>query len=181
MKNILLYCSAFVLLFSQSCSGPKDSNDETQIIKALGDRNYGGIFRLNESEYIKNLFPHNITDAYSYRVASQVYEGLFKFDDESLQVIPCLAESYTVDESGTLYTIKIKENVFFHDDPCFPDGKGRELTSADVSYCFTKLCTQNINNQLFTSIFKNILKGADRYYNATENEQVPGKNLFYSW
>lgn len=175
MKKILLYCSAFVWLLFQSCNGPKDTEVvETPIVKAAGDRNYGGIFRLNESEYIKNLFPHNITDAYSYRVASQVYEGLFKFDDESLQVIPCLAESYTIDESGTLYTIKIKKNVFFHDDPCFPDGKGRELTAEDVGYCFTRLCTQNINNQLFTSIFKNILKGADRYYNATRNEQVPG-------
>ena len=26
----------------------------------------------------------------------------------------------------------LKKNIHFHDDPCFPDGKGRELTADDV-------------------------------------------------
>ena len=80
-----------------------------KLTKAKGDRYYGGVFRLNESEYLKNLFPHNITDAYSFRIACQIYEGLFKFDDETLKVIPALAESFGMDESGKIYTIKIKE------------------------------------------------------------------------
>ena len=174
MKNLysLLATSILVLIFS--CSSPDRTEDSSmKLTKARGDRFYGGVFRLNESEYLKNLFPHNITDAYSYRIACQIYEGLFKFDDETLKVIPALAENYGLDESGKIYTIKLKEGVYFHDDPCFENGVGREVTAEDVKYCFTRLCTQNINNQLFSSIFKNILEGANKYYNATQNGNIP--------
>jgi len=169
---LLLPTSIFILLFS--CSSPDKPDDGSEsLIKAKGDRYYGGVFRLNESEYLKNLFPHNITDAYSYRIACQIYEGLFKFDDETLQVIPALAESYEINQAGSVYTIKLKEGIYFHDDPCFEDSKGREVTAEDVKYCFTRLCTQNINNQLFSSIFKDILKGANEYYMATQDGQMP--------
>ncbi len=174
MKNLFSWLSASIFLLILSCSTPDQSEDSSlRLTKAKGDRYYGGVFRLNESEYLKNLFPHNITDAYSFRIACQIYEGLFKFDDETLKVIPALAESFGLDESGKIYTIKIKEGVFFHDDPCFADGIGREVTAEDVKYCFTRLCTQNINNQLFSSIFKDILEGANRYYNATQNGKIP--------
>jgi peptide/nickel transport system substrate-binding protein len=161
-----------VLVFS--CSSPDQTEDSSlRLKKAKGDRYYGGVFRLNESEYLKNLFPHNITDAYSYRIACQIYEGLFKFDDETLKVIPALAENFELDESSRIYTIKLKDGIYFHDDPCFTDGLGREVTAEDVKYCFTRLCTQNINNQLFSSIFKDVLEGANRYYEATRNGAIP--------
>ena len=174
MKSLIPSLSTAFLLLFFSCSSPdKPQDDREALVKASGDRYYGGVFRLNESEYLKNLFPHNITDAYSYRIACQIYEGLFKFDDETLKVIPALAESFGVDESGTSYTIKLKEGVYFHDDPCFENGKGREVTAEDIKYCFTRLCTQNLNNQLFSSIFKDILKGANAYYNATAEGHIP--------
>ncbi len=174
MKNLYSLLSASILVLIFSCSSPDQSEDSSlRLKKAKGDRYYGGVFRLNESEYLKNLFPHNITDAYSYRIACQIYEGLFKFDDETLKVIPALAEYFDLDESSKIYTIKLKEGVYFHDDPCFTDGTGREVTAEDVKYCFTRLCTQNINNQLFSSIFKDVLQGANRYYQATRNGAIP--------
>ncbi|MGD9329545.1 MAG: ABC transporter substrate-binding protein, partial [Cyclobacteriaceae bacterium] len=174
MKNLYSLLSASILVLIFSCSSPDQTEDSSlRLKKAKGDRYYGGVFRLNESEYLKNLFPHNITDAYSYRIACQIYEGLFKFDDETLKVIPALAEYFDLDESSKIYTIKLKEGVYFHDDPCFTDGTGREVTAEDVKYCFTRLCTQNINNQLFSSIFKDVLEGANRYYQATRNGAIP--------
>ncbi|MCK5104109.1 MAG: ABC transporter substrate-binding protein, partial [Cyclobacteriaceae bacterium] len=143
-----------------------------RLIQAEGGKFFGGVFRINESEYIKNLFPHNITDAYSYRVASQIYEGLFTFDPETLQVTKGLVEDYQVDETGKIYTIQLKKGIFFHDNPCFVGGKGREMTANDVKYCFTKLCSKNINNQNF-SIFQGILKGADEYYAASTGNKTP--------
>lgn len=156
-----------------SCGGNKNTQDTIGGLKqAEGGRFIGGVFRINESEYIKNLFPHNITDAYSYRVASQIYEGLFKFNAETLEVTKGLAENYELDETGTKYTIQLKKGVFFHDNPCFPDGKGREMKANDVAYCFTKLCTKSLNNQNF-SIFQGILKGADAYYEASTGNVKP--------
>ena len=163
--------------FMVGCGSDHKEKSETGTLRpAKGGRFYGGVMKINESEYIKNLFPHNITDAYSYRVASQIYEGLFKFDDETLQVVKGLVDKYDVDESGTLYTFHLIHGVHFHDDPCFPEGKGRELTANDVKYCFTKLNTKSINNQNF-SIFQGIIKGASKYYAATEKNQNPGFDL----
>ena len=175
MKKKIIYY--IILILSLTSCGVKTNKDNLllSLRKGKGERYYGGVFRLNESEYIKNLFPLSITDAYSYRVASQIYEGLFKFDDGTLKVIPCLADSFNIDSTRMIYTIYLKRGVFFHDDPCFPDGKGRELTSADIEYCFTRICTQDINNQAFSSIFKGILLGADSYYDLSAKGRVEGR------
>src|SRR5210317_722742 len=131
----------FLLIFLLIACGGNDSADDSKegLIQAKGDRYYGGVFRINESEYIKNLFPHNITDAYSYRVASQIYEGLFRFDPETLEVTNGLVESFEVNDSGTKYTFQLKKGVYFHDNPCFPGGKGREFKATDVQYSFKRL------------------------------------------
>src|SRR5690606_26550827 len=87
-----------------------------------------------------------------------------------------IRESDTTDATITVYTFVIRKGVFFHDDPCFPNGKGRELTAHDIKYCFSKLCTPDINNQGF-SMFKDILKGANEYFQASEGGAVPQKEL----
>jgi peptide/nickel transport system substrate-binding protein len=169
MKTLRSYIILFVSIsLFVACGGKKEEskNPSDILTEAKGGRYYGGVFRLNESEYIKNLFPLSIIDAYSYRVASQVYEGLFKFHQDSLTIIPGLAESYTVDSSGTVYTFKLRKGVFFHDSDCFEGGKGREMTAEDVKYCFTLVCSQNASNQSF-NLFDGILKGANEYFTAS--------------
>ncbi|MCS7005749.1 MAG: ABC transporter substrate-binding protein [Cytophagales bacterium] len=164
--HILIWSTILICILS--CDSSKESTSDNQgLIEAKGGRYYGGVFRLNESEYIKNLFPLSIIDAYSYRVASQIYEGLFKFTQDSLKVVPALVESYTVDDATrTVYTFKLKKGVYFHDDDCFPGGKGREMTANDVKYCFTLVCTQDRNNQSF-NLFDGIVKGANEYFTAS--------------
>ncbi len=171
-SKIIFSVIAFGILFSCGGNQTQEESDEGGLKEAKGNKFYGGVFRINESEYIKNLFPHNITDAYSYRVASQIYEGLFKFSPETLEVTKGLVDSYQVDDSGTIYTFTLKKGVFFHDDPCFSGGTGRELKADDIKYCFTRLCTKDINNQNF-SIFQGTLKGADAYYKATQDGNTP--------
>ena len=176
MKNTLAFVLVALLLGGGACSSSSQESLGGSANAALregsGGRYYGGIFRINESEYIKNLFPPAITDVYSYRIASQVYEGLFKFNDLDLTIANGLAESYTLDSTGTVYTITLRDNVFFHDDPCFPGGKGRQLTAQDVAFCFTQLCTQSALNQNF-SVFSGLIKGADTYYKATASGKTP--------
>lgn len=176
MRNLIICKLLIISLFFASCGG-EQPDQLTQLRSANGGRYYGGVFRLNESEYIKNLFPHNIVDVYSYRVASQIYEGLFKFDQSaSLKVIPALAESYTLDSTFTVYTVKLRKGVLFHDDACFSGSKGRELKASDIKYCFTRLCTQDRNNRAF-DIFDNVIKGSRLYYNATIGGKTPNFEL----
>jgi oligopeptide transport system substrate-binding protein len=169
---IILLCAGMSLY---SCTTPKEgeSTDQEALRETKGGKYYGGLFKVNESDYFKNLFPHNIRDAISYRIATQVYEGLVKFDPKDLTLVPSLAESWTEDSNKMVYTFKIRKGVKFHDDECFEGGKGRELTAEDVKYCFTLLCTEHINNQGFSAVFKNILKGADKYYAASVGGKKP--------
>jgi oligopeptide transport system substrate-binding protein len=167
----LLFISTIAFLLSCS-KNDKDNGSDNQPLEAKGGRFYGGVLRLNETEYIKSLYPPSITDAFSFRVASQIYEGLFKFDQANLSLKKCLVEDYNVDATGTVYTFKLRHGVFFHDDPCFTGGKGREMNAHDVKYCFEQLCTQNINNQGFV-VFKGILKGADKFHAAAVNGKTP--------
>lgn len=177
MKRVLsLLLVAGLIASLSSCKKNPKGEDDNNLRKANGGRYYGGVFKINESEYIKTLFPHNIIDVVSQRVASQIYEGLFKFDPSDLSIKKSLIEDYTIDSSGTIYTFKLKKGVLFHNDPCFTGGKGRQLTSADVKFCFTLLCTQQANNQGF-SVFKDILKGANDYYAASAGGKVPSKEL----
>jgi oligopeptide transport system substrate-binding protein len=175
MKQLLIILSLGTILLG--CGSDTDSKlEEKPLIEGQGGRYTGGFFVVNEPEYIKNLFPHSIIDAPSYRVAAQVYEGLMKFSQDSLYLIKGLAESYEVDAAQTTYTFHLKKGVLFHDNECFANGKGRELTAEDVKYCFTLLSTPSSNNQGF-SMFQDILKGASEYYNSAKEGNKPGTDI----
>lgn len=164
MRKLLL--ALVVGLVLNGCKSSSNDGPSAESLKELpGNKYAGGILYLNEPEFIKNLFPHNIIDAPSYRVATQVYEGLLKFGMDSLNLLPGLAESYTVNETGTIYVFKLRKNVKFHDNACFADGKGREFKASDVEYCFKQLCTPNANNQGFF-VMQDIVKGANEFYAA---------------
>jgi len=56
-------------------------------------------------------------------IAAHVFEPLFAMDDK-YEPTPVLAESYEVNDDGSVYTIKLREGVKFHN--------GKEMTSEDV-------------------------------------------------
>ncbi len=155
-----------------SCGGDSDPSSSSTLTAVEGGRWRGGVFKLNEPEFIKTLFPPNIIDAYSYRVAAQIYEGLFKFDQSDLSVKPALCEKYEVDASNTVYTFTLRQKVFFHDNPAFPDGVGREMKAADVAYCFSRLCNGKDVYQ-GSVVFLDVVKGARDYFNATRAGEKP--------
>ncbi len=127
---------------------------------------YGGVFHVNEVQNFRDLFPHNVREVTSQRIANQVYEGLVEFDQKSLKVRPAIAKDWEVNDNATEFTFHLRKGVKFHDDPVFKDGEGREVTARDFKYCFTRLCTDRARNQLFW-LFKGKVQGADAYYAST--------------
>lgn len=160
------YLSIIILL--TACQNQKK---EFVFTEAKGGRFYGGTFRYNEEEYLKSLYPLNVTEVTAHRIAEQIYEGLVKFDDSTLAVLPCLAKSWDISADGMKYTFHLRNNVFFHNDDCFENNIGRKVTAHDFKYCFDRLCYNNpAENQGFW-IFKDIVHGANEYYAKTETNK----------
>ncbi|MBL4752131.1 MAG: ABC transporter substrate-binding protein [Flavobacteriales bacterium] len=146
-----------------SCDQGTDPNREKP---GKGPITLGGVFRMNEVEDFRNLYPHDVTEVVSHRITNQIYEGLLKYSQKDLEIIPSIAESWEVNEDATKFTFHLRKGVKYHDDPCFDGGKGREVTAEDFKKCYTLLCTSAPQNQGFW-VFKNRVVGADEYYQST--------------
>jgi oligopeptide transport system substrate-binding protein len=172
----------FLLCLTVFLVGGCDQDKNKSIKKiAKGPVFYGGVFKMNEVEDCRSLFPLNITETSSFRVVSQVYEGLVKLNQKDLTIIPCIAEKWESNDSATVFTFHLRKGIFYHNDPCFKDGKGREVTAIDFKYCFDKLCEANPTNQGYW-VFKDKVQGANAYYNSTVaknplKEGVSGVNV----
>jgi peptide/nickel transport system substrate-binding protein len=66
-----------------------------------------------------NLDPAQVTDLNSSRVGRRVVETLVTFPDESTQIVPGLAESWTISKDGLHYTFKLRKGIAFHDGTPF--------------------------------------------------------------
>jgi len=171
MKRAFLAISA-AFLMTVGCTDSDPSTTEKRVAK--GDREYGGAFKLNERDEFQTLFPYAIIDAVSHRIAGQIYEGLIKLNTRDLSIEPRIATSWEVGAEGKVYTFHLKKGVMFHDDSCFPDGKGREVKASDFKYSFELLCTKLINdtipNLMFERTFKDKVVGANEFYEAESGE-----------
>ena len=65
------------------------------------------------------LDPAQVTDLNSNRVGRRVVETLVMFADDSTQVVPGLAESWTISRDGLTYTFKLRKGITFHDGTPF--------------------------------------------------------------
>jgi oligopeptide transport system substrate-binding protein len=162
--------SVLLLVCFAACGG----KEEGRVREGLNGTYYGGVLNVNESEELLGLFPLQITHVAAQRIGAQIFEGLVRFDLTDLSVKPGLAESWTVDPTGTVYTFKLRDDVSFHDDPCFPGGKGREVEADDVIACFTRLCTLMPGNEMFW-LFQDRVLGANAQMAASvKGEALPG-------
>ena len=147
MNKIYLFINFVAILFVIGCNDVEEKSMQHRI--ANGGIHYGGVFHINEVENFTNLFPHLVGEVSSYNIGSQIYEGLVRLDPKTLEVIPGIAKSWDISEDGLEYTFHLREGVYFHDNPCFDEGKGRELMVDDCVYSLTNLCTPSPMNKLF--------------------------------
>lgn len=81
-----------------------------------------------------SLDPHLSSSYSSTLVIEQVYSGLIQFDAE-MNIVPDLAESWTVSDDGMVYDFKLRPGVTFHN--------GRALTADDVVYSLNRIKDPN--------------------------------------
>ena len=67
----------------------------------------------------KSLDPHAVTATNDFRILVNLYDGLVRYKDGTLEVEPSLAESWTISDDGKSYTFKLRQGVKFHDGSDF--------------------------------------------------------------
>ncbi|GAB4201211.1 MAG: ABC transporter substrate-binding protein [Bacteroidia bacterium] len=130
MKKTGLLVLVWILL-SASCSD-KNANKQPS---SYDDKK---IFYYNEKDGISSLDPAESNVLPHIWICNQLYNGLVQLDD-SLNVLPCIAKSWEIEEDGTKYVFHLRNDVYFHDNECFPGGKGRKVVAYDFEFSFNRL------------------------------------------
>ena len=107
-----------------------------------------GVFRYALSTIPTTLDPAQVQDSDTIGLLSNMYEGLVSYDEHN-QIVGQLAESWTLDKSGTIYTFKLRKGVTFHD--------GAPLTSAQVKASWSRALGSKINSPIATTYLNDIL------------------------
>jgi peptide/nickel transport system substrate-binding protein len=160
MKRLIAQLVVIVLLMG--CTDITSSSERKK------DPQKGGLLVMNQFQGFSTLHPPTSYESSSAQLGSHVYETLTGYDSETLELIPLLASDWEVNESSTEFTLTLREDVFFHDDPCFPEGKGRELTVDDVIYCFKVLCSNSPLNES-AWLFTDKIVGAKDFYDQKQS------------
>lgn len=83
----------------------------------------------------KSLDPHAVTAVNDFRILMNVYDGLTRYKDGTLEVEPALAESWEISDDSLTYTFKLREGVEFHD--------GTPLNAEAVKFNFDRMLDED--------------------------------------
>lgn len=95
-------------------------------------------FRYNQASGINSLDPAFAKDQAMIWAANQLYNSLVTMSD-GLHILPSIAHSWEIDSTGLTYTFHLRDDVYFHDDAAFANGKGRKVVAADVAYSLGRI------------------------------------------
>lgn len=157
------YCIIVLCAFLLSCRDDNQSKDAT--------------FTYNEPQGLTTLDPAMAGISGRIHIGGHIFECLVKLDTNG-EIIPGLAKSWSVDESGLNWTFTLRTDVFFHKDSCFAaPAYTRSFKASDVKFSFERICDSRTKTTGFW-IFRERLKGADEFHEVTklgkEDQHIEG-------
>lgn len=96
------------------------------------------VFRYNESKDIPTLDPAYARNQTIIWPINQLYNGLVQLDT-NLNTVSCIAKNWGISSNGLEYTFRLRNDVFFHDNISFKNGKGRQVVANDFVYSFNRI------------------------------------------
>ena len=125
--TVLNYLSSLVImLFLFSCS-QKQEEDRSHMV-----------FRYNEYGNITSLDPAFSRNLPNIWATTHMFNSLVQLNDD-LEIIPDLAEQWTISSDGLVYEFRIREDVFFHQHPAFGKSKTRKVNASDFAFSLKRL------------------------------------------
>ncbi|NQV90387.1 peptide ABC transporter substrate-binding protein [Candidatus Uhrbacteria bacterium] len=139
----VVFGSLGLIVLSLGIIGVSYISSHRIIIPAIGGEYTEGL--IGEPQFLNPLYA--ISSDVDQDIVSLVYSGLVRWDQQE-GFIPDLAESISLNEDGTVYTLKIRENAKFHN--------GEDVLARDVLFTINA-----IQNPAYRSPL------ADQFYDVT--------------
>ncbi|MFO1040072.1 MAG: ABC transporter substrate-binding protein [Geminicoccaceae bacterium] len=111
------------------------------------DAPQGGTMTVTYKDDISTLDPAIGYDWQNWSIIKSLFDGLMDYAPGTTDLVPDLAENYTISEDGKTYTFTLHDGVTFHN--------GRALTSEDIKYSIERVLdpkTQSPGAGFFGSI-----------------------------
>lgn len=133
-RSTIYLCLLFIFTGLIGCDGHDNADKEAEA---------GIKVRYSASgSKVRGLDPGDIGDVTSSRIAAQMFETLYQYHflKRPYELIPYLAQAMPeISQDGLTYTIKIRQDAYFVDDECFPEGTGRQLKAQDFIYAWKRI------------------------------------------
>ena len=130
-----------------------DSPDITlQVPDETSPQPGGGVFKRLWADP-PTLDPHLTGDTTSAGVVVEIFSGLVALNTD-LELVPDLAESWAIDDTGTVYTFKLRDNLTFHN--------GKRVTAEDVKWSLERAASPKLASHLADTYLNDII-GAQSY------------------
>ncbi len=119
----------------------------------------------NRTLRVAELIPFETYDPLIARTSSDfrkiqlAYEGLYRLNAKG-EPVPALASRMELSTDSLSYTFTLRDNAYFHNDPSFPTGIGRKVTTNDVVSTFTRMTSRNVP-ETAASLFAQHIVGFD--------------------
>mgnify|MGYP003325392693 CR=1 FL=1 len=79
--------------------------------------------------------PATVTAVNDFRILMNMYDGLVRYKDGTLEVEPALAKSWTISDDGKTYTFSLRSGISFHD--------GSKFDANAVKFNFDRMLDKN--------------------------------------
>lgn len=145
------------------------------IISCSKEQTSDKIFKYNEAAGIENLDPVMASNFAAGWPLQQMMEGLVAYTQD-MTLVNLIAVNHSISPDGLVYTFNLDRDVYFQDDACFPEGKGRRVIASDFKYCFERLCDSRTKTR-GAWLFRDKVKGATEYINSIKENKFDVKEI----
>ena len=121
----------------------------------LRPKRAGGIIIIGTTDKVTDLDPASAYDFFTWEVLSNIGEGFFKYEPETLELKPALAEDYEVEEGGKVWILKLRKGLKFRD--------GTELTAEVVKWSIERVARIEGDPAWFVLDFVDKVEVVDKY------------------
>ncbi|NMH86680.1 ABC transporter substrate-binding protein [Flavivirga algicola] len=101
------------------------------------------VFRYNEYANINTLDPAFSRTLQDNSVCNQLFNGLVQLDNK-LNILPCIAKSWSTSEDGLTYKFILRNDVYFHKHELFGKDSTRVVIAEDFKYSLNRLRDKKI-------------------------------------